>query len=379
MNRGGLKIAVLCHASSGGSGILATDLAMALAERGHAVHMVCSDRPYRLPDPSPVTVHEVNTVEYPLFTQPPYNLCLINALAQLIDSEGIDVVHAHYLIPHAICAAMARCITKNDHVKVVTTLHGTDVMVVGSHPDLNRTSRWALEKSDTVTAVSKWLARMTSEHFEGVAEPRVVPNFIDEKEFYVAGRDPWPESGAFRVLHVSNFRPVKRVSDVVHVFHRIHAEFPGARLTMIGDGPDLAPAQGLVVALGIRDAVEFRGGVREDIGGCYRGSHLTLVPSEYESCSLSAVEALACGCPVVASRSGGLIETLDGGRVGALCEVGDTRAMAEASIAILGDPDRWDALSGDGVVSVARRFDKDMAVDAYEAVYRELVERPTAG
>jgi len=371
-----MKLAISCHPTHGGSGVVATELAIALANRGHEVHIVSHERPFRLPDKTKVHFHRVEITDYPLFKYPPHDLNLANLLAELAVEHDLDIIHAHYAVPHAVSAMLARdmvnCCTNGRHVKVVTTVHGTDITLVGSHRAFHRVCRYAMLTDDGTTAVSQWLADRTQRTFDLPTAPQVIPNFVDCDRFTSKGRASYPSDGAFQVLHASNFRPVKRVFDVIRSFAAMRKELPNARLLMVGDGPERGAAIELAAELEIAHAVDFPG-TQIDIEQAYRDSHLFLLLSEYESFGLSALEALACGTPVIASRAGGLVEVIEDGQTGRLCPVGDAAAVAAAGIELLTDAGRWQRMSTAAKTDARRRFCLELIVPQYEAFYESVL------
>lgn len=369
-----MKIAISCHPTHGGSGVVATELALALAQRGHELHVVSYERPFRLGEHDNITFHAVDLTDYPLFKYPPHDLNLANTLAELAVEADLDVIHAHYAVPHAVSAMLARDMLCSDStcVKVVTTVHGTDITLVGSDPAFYRVCRYAMMRCDGTTAVSQWLADRTQSEFDLDTDPTVIPNFVDCDRFTSKGRVEFPTNGRpLRILHASNFRPVKRVFDVVRVFERIQRDV-NAELIMIGKGPERGPAMELASQLGICDRVSFPGH-RQDIERAYRDAHLFLLLSEYESFGLSALEAMACGTPVVASRAGGLVEVIEDGQSGRLCPVGGVEAFAGAALDMLTDRDTWQRLSSGAKQRARDTFCKDLIVPQYEAFYEQVV------
>ncbi len=371
-----LKLAISCHPTYGGSGIVATELALGLAARGHEVHLVSSARPFRLEDGGGVHFHRVPVVDYPLFQYPPHDLCLANKLAELIADEGIELVHAHYAIPHAISAILAAEVVRPNPVKIATTLHGTDITLVGSHRDFFRVCRYAMLSCQGVTTVSRWLRDRTMRAFTLPVEPRVIPNFVDCTRFYAEGRRGY-DRGELRIIHASNFRPVKRVLDVIRAFRRIRDRLP-ARLLLVGDGPERGLAEELVGELDIADYVDFlgaRGGVEE----LHRSAHLCLLLSDYESFGLTALEAMACGVPVVATEAGGLPELVDHDVTGKLCPVGDIETVANGALEILGDRKRWETMSAAAAHHARSWYCREKVLPEYEAFYGQLPAATQAG
>ncbi len=369
-----MKIAISCHPTHGGSGIVATELAMALARRGHEIHVVSEQRPFRLTDMANLHFHPVKVTDYPLFKQPPSGLCLANELAEVAAAHDLDIIHAHYAIPHAVSAMLARdmlCQCEH-HVKIVATLHGTDITLVGSDRSFYRVCRYAMLKCHGLTTVSQWLADRTVGAFELDRRPEVIANFVDCDRFTAAERAAYPDDGSFRLLHASNFRPVKRVFDVVRVFAQVRKRLPGAKLVMVGDGPDRGAARELASELNVGDVVEFAG-PQLNIEQTYRDSHLYLLLSDYESFGLSALEAMASGTPVVASKAGGLVEVVDEGQSGHLCPVGDVDAMAEAAVSILDDRATWDHMSAASARHARELFCKDKIIPRYERFYEQVM------
>lgn len=367
-----MKIAISCHSTQGGSGVVATELAIGLARRGHELHMISDDRPFRLDHDSLVRFHKVTTTDYPLFRYPPHGLSLANKIAEVVMDHGIDVVHAHYAVPHAISAILAANSIRPNPVRVVTTLHGTDITLVGSHRDFYRLTRWAMTECDGLSSVSAWLRDVTMKEFDLPTEPRVIPNFVDCDRFNPDQRVAYPAASAeFQVLHASNFRPVKRVFDVIRVFDRIQQKVP-AKLLMVGDGPDRALAEDLARELGIADKVEFTG-PQTDVERICRQSHLFLMLSDYESFGLSALEAMACGAPAIASLAGGLPEVVINGVTGFLCNVGDLEQMACRATCLLKDRKAWEAMSLAGQRMAHEKFCKDLILPQYEAFYEQIL------
>jgi len=369
-----VKIGITCYPTYGGSGAVATELGLALAERGHEVHFVAYAQPFRLVGlHERVFYHEVEMEDYPLFEHPPYSLALAVALHDAVRREKLDLLHVHYAIPHAASAYLARQMLQHERpLPIVTTLHGTDITLLGLHPSFHAITRFSILQSDGISAVSSFLKDETVRDFS-VPSSRidVIPNFVDT-EVWRPDREPCHRSklapdGQKIVMHVSNFRAVKRLQDVVEVFARIRREVP-ARLVLVGDGPDRPRALKRAADLGLRDDVLFLGrhGSVEEILSC---ADLFLLPSQSESFGLAALEAMACGAPVVASNAGGLPEVVADGVTGYLLPVGAIDQMAEAGVRILSDPEHAKALSKAARALALERFSATAIVPRYEALY----------
>jgi N-acetyl-alpha-D-glucosaminyl L-malate synthase BshA len=381
MSRSPLRIGVVCFSTFGGSGVVAAEVATSLARRGHAVHLFSDDVPGRLDPTQPnVAFHRVAPPAYPQLKHSPYTLALTSKIVEVSRRERLDVVHAHYALPHAVSAHLAREVLAADGggraaaPRLVTTLHGTDITLVGSDPSFLPLTRFSIAASDAVTTPSAWLARATHEIL-GVSDTvqiEIVPNFVDSERFRPApGERPLPTVPV--VVHVSNFRPVKRVGDVVEIFARLRAARP-ARLRLCGDGPDRAAVAARAATLGVAADVEFLG-ERVDLPAVLQAADLFLLPSETESFGLAALEAMACGVPVVASAVGGLPEVIPDGEVGALCPLGDVQAMAAAAGRILGDADLHRRMSRAARRLAETRYQIEPAVDRYLAIYRRVLRR----
>jgi N-acetyl-alpha-D-glucosaminyl L-malate synthase BshA len=368
-----MKIAISCHTTQGGSGIVATELATALVRRGHEVHLVACSRPFRLREDSGVHFHQCNVPDYPLFRFPPHDLALANKLSMVVKNYGVEAIHAHYAVPHAVTALLAKHVVAPQRVKVVTTLHGTDITLVGSHKDFYDLIRYAMRASDGLTAVSAWLRDETARRFCLDKPPEVIPNFVDTTRFNPVGRAPYPgPDEVFHLVHASNLRAVKRIPDTIRVFHLVRQKL-NARLTILGEGPDRGVAETLVQDLGLADSVVFNG-ISNEMPAILRTAHLYLLFSEYESFGLSALEALACGVPAAVSASGGLPEVVKNGETGILCPVGDVYCVAGSIVNLLSDPDAWHAMSKSAAADARSRFDAEKIVPLYEDLYRRIIE-----
>ncbi len=388
-----MKVAVLCHPSAGGSGVVATELALALASLGHDAHMVATEMPFRLsgaalprsrPDPAhlemrgEVYFHRIENSSYPLFNEPLTLLAAANTLAEVIEEYEIDLIHAHYAIPHATSAILARDMVNRD-IKVVTTLHGTDVTLVGLEPAFLRTTRHAILHSNGVTAVSKYLADHTRDAM-GVQKPiSVVYNWIDPDRFRPIKDPNYRSRFALReeaiVMHASNFRAVKRSEDVIRIFAGI-AEQRAARLLMVGDGPERSRCLELSRKLGVGDRVHFLGSLPmlETVLGI---ADLFLLPSSEESFGLVALEAMACGVPVVASNAGGIPEVILEGETGFMCPVGDVEGMIAASLEVLSTPERRAEIGERSRIRAIRNFRPGVILPGYIDVYNEVLKGKT--
>lgn len=373
-----MKIGIVCYPSYGGSGVVATELGYALGERGHQVHFISSARPFRLQRfHERLFFHEVTDVSYPLFKYPPYTLLLANKIVEVANFVGLDVIHAHYAIPHSISAYLAKQMMTRP-LPLVTTLHGTDVTLVGAYEEFFQLTRMALRVSDRITAVSGALARETEETFGTMDQGiEVVPNFIDPKVYLPIERLMQRCRGHFAphgekiLAHISNFREVKRVVDVVNIFALVEKVVP-SKLLLVGDGPEMIRVEREVVRLGLEGKVQFLGN-QESVQEILQTVDVFLLPSEQESFGLVALEAMACGVPVICSRVGGLPEVVQHGKTGYLAEVGDVQGMSEAVLKLLTDESRYKAFSEQAVTWARETFPVERAVQGYEKVYESVV------
>ena len=375
-----MNIGIVCYASVGGSGIVATELGKELALGGHQVHILSSDTPVRLGDYLPgLSFHRVEAPHYPLFREPQYLLSLANKIVHVARDERLDIVHAHYAIPHATAAYLARQILATTPgalvPRVVTTLHGTDITLLGSDRSYSEIVAFGIEQSDGVTAVSESLRRDTYRELRVHRDIRVIPNFLDcekNRRSPVPGlRESFAPDGEKLLIHVSNFRPVKRVTAVVDVFARVH-EVVRSRLLLVGDGPDLADAVALARTLGLGDSVQFLG-EQDRVIPLLSAADVFLLPSLQESFGLAALEAMACELPVVASRVGGLPEVVEHGVSGFLHAPDDLDGMAASIVRLLTDGlvHRRAARASRRIVE--DRYSSKRIVPMYEAYYREIL------
>lgn len=370
-----MKIAIVCYPTFGGSGVVATELGIALAHRGHEVHFVTYRQPVRLELLSNrIHFHEVNVPEYPLFHYQPYELALSSKLVDTIKLHEIDLLHVHYAIPHAYAGYMAKKMLEEEgiYVPMITTLHGTDITLVGKHPFYKPAVTFSINQSDVVTSVSENLKQRTLEFFDIKKEIEVVPNFIDGKKYSTSytdcQRSLMANDDEKIVTHISNFRKVKRIPDVVEVFYRIQQKIP-AKLVMVGEGPERSNAEHLCRKLGISEKVIFLGNSNEiDRILCF--SDLFLLPSESESFGLAALEAMINKVPVISSNTGGIPEVNEEGITGFLSDVGDVDDMAKNALKILSDDAVLEKFKENAVVS-AQRFDIRKVVPLYEALYEK--------
>jgi N-acetyl-alpha-D-glucosaminyl L-malate synthase BshA len=372
-----LQIGIVCHPAVGGSGVVATELGSALARRGHRIHFFGQEAPFRLDTGQEnVLFHPVNPIPYPLFRHPPHCLALASRIAEAIDAERLDLVHAHYAIPNAAAALFAREIAGSGlRPRVVTTLHGTDIVLVGQDPSFRNATRYSIERSDAVTSVSAWLARETAIRFGCSREIRVIPNFVDSGAFRPDPARPSPSEGLL-CLHLSNFRPVKQVRQVVRAFGALVARVPErfhARLWFVGEGPDLGAAEDEVRERGLTARVRFLG-ERTDVEPLLSKAHFFLLASEFESFGLAALEAMASGAVPLAYRTGGLPEVIADGTEGRLVDPGDWEGMGAAAAEIALDEGRFQVMSQAARKAAVERFPEDRGVDAYEALYREVLD-----
>lgn len=375
-----LKIGIACYPTLGGSGVVATELGKLLAERGHEIHFITESVPFRLGKfHKNIFFHEVEVIDYHVFRYPPYDLALANKLAQVAKLEQLDLLHVHYAVPHAICAYLAKQMV-GDHLKVVTTLHGTDITILGNDPSLRDLIRLAIHQSDAVTAVSKDLLLETIAVL-GVEKPiDLVYNFVDPAAYKESGcpvlRSHYAAPEEKLLIHMSNFRPVKRILDVIDVFSRVHAEVP-SKLMLVGEGPELTKACSRVNELGLQDRVFFLG-KQENVTDILRIADLMLLPSEKESFGLVALEAMAAGVPTIGSDAGGIPEVVAHGETGFLAPVGNTEAMTAYALQLLRDPGLYNRFSEAAEGRAQRLFSADAIASQYEDIYCRVVDRPRA-
>jgi N-acetyl-alpha-D-glucosaminyl L-malate synthase BshA len=372
-----MKIGIVCYPTFGGSGVVATELGIALANKGHEVHFITYNQPVRLNSLSKnIHFHEVFVEEYPLFHFQPYELALSSKLVAMVKLHEIDILHVHYAIPHAYAAYMAKQMLKEDGIEIpiVTTLHGTDITLVGSHPNYKTAVEFSINNSDEVTAVSHSLKEDTLRLFNIKKDIKVIHNFIDiEKYAAIDGPDCLRGNLANEnekiLTHISNFRPVKRISDVIDIFYKVQQKI-NAKLLMVGDGPERDKAEKKVNKLGINEKVLFLGNSGE-VDKILCLSDLFLLPSETESFGLAALEAMAAKTPVISTNSGGLSEVNVDGKTGFLSNVGDTDDMAKKAIYILEDEQRLQEFKNNAC-TFAQQFSLKSILPQYEEIYRAV-------
>lgn len=372
-----MNIGIVCYPTFGGSGVIATELAKGLAQRGHSVHILSYDKPARLNTfQANVSYHEVTLNSYPLFEYPPYDLLLANQIANLIDYEGIDLLHVHYAIPHATSAYLAKQILgeKAADVPIITTLHGTDITLVGSDPSYKEVVDFSINQSDGVTAVSKYLRDETYQRFDIKKDIEVIPNFIDLERFKRTDKDHFRKAispeGEKIMMHVSNFREVKRVPDVISTFAYVVNHGIRAKLLLVGDGPARKQAEQRCRKLGICEDVRFLG-KQDHIEEILSVADLFVIPSGSETFGLAALEAMGCGVPVISSNVGGLPEVNINGETGYTCDLGDTDTMGQYAVDILSDEEKHHEMI-ENARKQAERFDLKKIVERYEGYYEKI-------
>ncbi len=379
-----MKIGITCYPVYGGSGVVATELGKALATRGHHIHFIAYSIPFRLGHVQEnIHFHEVNVNAYPLFEYPPYTLNLTSKIVDTVKFAELDILHMHYAIPHATSAVLARQILASEgiHIPIVTTLHGTDITIIGQDPSFAPVVNYSINESDGVTAVSEYLKRETAESGDIKADIEVIPNFIDTTRFRPMRKDHFKQAlcpnGEKLLVHVSNFRPVKRAVDVVEIFYQLHELGYKVKLLMVGDGPDRAATEHRARELGVEDDVRFLG-KQEPVEEILSIADVFLMPSGSETFGLAALEAMSCGVPVVVSDIGGLPELVVDGESGFLCELGDIEAFTTAVRRMLDDEDLLATLAVSARARAVEHFDTDIIVPHYESYYEQIMDRLTS-
>nr|MBS0037657.1 N-acetyl-alpha-D-glucosaminyl L-malate synthase BshA [Saprospiraceae bacterium] len=377
-----MRIGIVCYPTYGGSGVVATELGISLSDRGHEIHFITYRRPARLTGfHKNIFYHEVNPIDYPLFDYSPYDSALASKLVDVVLHEKLDLVHVHYAIPHATVGYLAKMIlrSKGVHLPIVTTLHGTDITIVGNDPSYAPVVEFGINESDGVTAVSQQLKDSTLDQFSISREIEVIPNFIDFNRFNRKNKAHFRKAitpnGELIVMHTSNFRKVKRVDNVIRIFDGIHKNFP-SKLLLVGDGPERNNLENLCRELKICHDVIFLG-KQDAIEELLAISDLFIIPSESESFGLSALEALACKVPVVSSNVGGLPEVIVDGYCGYMRDPDDVEGMTEAALSILSDPKKL-ALFRENAFKQAQKFEISKIIPVYENHYKRVIEHSRA-
>lgn len=375
-----MKIGITCYPTYGGSGVVATELGIELAARGHQVHFIANAQPFRLTGREHgIFFHEVSVRDYPLFDYPPYDLALATRMAEVAQLYDLDLLHVHYAIPHAVSALLARQMSQSNgrRLPFVTTLHGTDITLVGADRSYLPITKFGIEQSDGVTSISDFLRDKTIETFNVRRPIEVITNFVNcdlyqrRPEVYESKRARFANPDERLLVHLSNFRPVKRVLDVIAIFARVAKQIP-ARLMLIGDGPERSEAEWLVHRRGLQSRVHFLG-KQDSVHELLPLADLMLMPSELESFGLAALEAMACNVPTISTRVGGIPELIDEGKTGLLFPVGDVEAMSEATLALFADPVRLAEMSSAGRAVARARYCTTRIIPLYEQYYERVV------
>ena len=372
-----MKIGISCYPTHGGSGVVATELGIELARRGHEVHFISYSVPFRLKGyQENVFFHEVQVISYPLFQYPPYTLALSAKMAEIADEHGLDVLHAHYAIPHAVCAYLARQVAASTKLRIATTLHGTDITLVGSDQSFRTLTRFGIDQSDGVTAVSDYLKRKTVEVFHPQRAINVIPNFIDTTRYRPRnGDDPCPRERFARkdqrvLVHISNFRPSKRVEDVVRVFAAVRREVPSV-LLMVGDGAERTKSRDLAVELGVERHIRYLGQL-DAVEDVLRHADLFLLTSENESFGLAALEAMSSGVPVIGTTAEGIPELIREGKTGYMLPVGDVAGMARRAIELLTDEPLRCSMGKESRRIAVENYEASKVIPMYEEFYARI-------
>lgn len=378
-----MKIGITCYPTYGGSGVVATELGIELAARGHEIHFITYSEPFRLTGrETNIRYHEVPVTNYPLFQFPPYDLALATRMAEVAEFYQLDLLHVHYAIPHSVCALLARQMLAARGIRLpfITTLHGTDITLVGQDHSYLPITKFGIEQSDGITSISQYLKEETERAFSITRHVEVIRNFVNcdlymrRPEVYERDRQKYAAPEEALLVHLSNFRPVKRATDVVQIFAKIAKQLP-ARLMLIGDGPDRSEAERLAVSFGIKNRIHFLG-KQNSVEDLLSLADLMLMPSEMESFGLAALEAMACSVPSIATRVGGVPELVDDGVTGMLFPVGDTDGMAAAAIDLLTHKDRLAEMSRAARQTAQKRFCTSNIIPLYERFYESVLALP---
>ncbi|MFD0586935.1 N-acetyl-alpha-D-glucosaminyl L-malate synthase BshA [Paenibacillus sp. GCM10027627] len=370
-----LKIGITCYPTLGGSGVVATELGKLLAERGHEIHFITHSIPFRLGKfHKNIFFHEVEVNDYYVFRYPPYDLSLASKMAQVAKMQQLDLLHVHYAVPHAVCAHLAKQMI-GDGLKTVTTLHGTDITVLAQDESLKDLIRLAIHKSDAVTAVSNDLIKETRNLLDIMTPIDLTYNFVDKRVYYprevTSLRADFAEPHEKILMHISNFRPVKRVGDVIDIFERVSKQIP-AKLLLVGEGPELSKTQYKINSMGLQDRVHFLG-KQEDVAQVISLADVLLLPSEKESFGLVALEAMACGVPTIGSNAGGIPELITHGETGYLSPIGDVEQMSDYAITLLTDDELREKVREACLHRARHDFCNDYITDQYERIYYRVL------
>ncbi|HEV1994143.1 MAG TPA: N-acetyl-alpha-D-glucosaminyl L-malate synthase BshA [Candidatus Acidoferrum sp.] len=376
-----MRIAITCYPTYGGSGVVATELGMELAARGHDIHFISYAPPIRMDLANTrIHFHEVEVASYPLFDHPPYTLALATKMLEVFEAEALDLLHVHYAIPHSVSALLARSMAAPRRLPFITTLHGTDITLVGANRSYLPITRFSIEQSDGVTAISDYLRQRTLQEFDIKHPIEVIPNFVNcdlyQRSAGTALRAKWSPNGEPILMHLSNFRPVKRVNDVVEIFAKVREKMP-AKLVMIGDGPDRGSAEYLVRKKRLQKDVCFLG-KQDQVYESLAAADLFLLPSQLESFGLAALEAMACEVPVIATNVGGLPEVVENGVDGYLVEPGDVAEAARRAIEILSRADRGREMGQTARVNARKKYCANDVIPVYERYYQRVLEQSSA-
>jgi N-acetyl-alpha-D-glucosaminyl L-malate synthase BshA len=372
-----MKIGITCYPSMGGSGIIATELGIKLAERGHDVHFITSNIPFRIRKPLPnITFHQVEVNQYAVFQYPPYDITLSTKIAEVINEYDLDLLHMHYAVPHAVCGILAKQMSGKD-IKIMTTLHGTDITVLGYDHSLKNAIKFGIEESDIVTSVSKSLAAQTQEIIETSKDIIPIYNFVRENEFPTIRNTNLKQYYGIEedekvIIHVSNFRAVKRIDTVIETFAKIHKQMP-SKLLLIGDGPELMDMKQLAKDLDVEEHVIFLG--KQDwVSEFYQLADLVLLLSEKESFGLTLLEAMKSGVVPIGSTAGGIKEVIRHGETGYIVDIGDSTQASEYALKLLTDATLYNKLQQAMLKDIEQRFSSDLITDQYEYYYRQMLE-----
>ncbi|MCY1579954.1 N-acetyl-alpha-D-glucosaminyl L-malate synthase BshA [Staphylococcus pettenkoferi] len=373
-----MKIGITCYPSMGGSGIIATELGIKLAERGHDVHFITSNIPFRIRKPLPnITFHQVEVNQYAVFRYAPYDITLSTKIAEVIDEYDLDILHMHYAVPHAVCGILGRQMAKKKDVKIMTTLHGTDITVLGYDHTLRNGIKFGIEQSNLVTSVSNALAQQTYDIVQPDKDIVTIYNFVRETEFETKHDDSLKSYYNIQpdekvLIHVSNFRKVKRIDTIIDTFAKVRAEQP-AKLLLLGDGPELMDMKAKAHEMNLQDDILFLG--KQDwVSEFYQMADLVLLLSEKESFGLTLLEAMKTGVVPIGSNAGGIKEVIKHGETGYIVDVGDSDAASRYALKLLNNPELYQRLQHNMLADIEQRFGSELITDQYEHYYQQLIE-----